>query len=237
MTAPSRTTGASFATSVPSEKSRVCCSPPRDLTTSRPGRTTPTARSSPCREAQQSKPRRLPVTTTVEGGSSDQLLPGSYERRPGVPPLASIRHGQSKGKRVVKYENSQSTRKNSPGRHTKELVCVQNHLRCCLRTNKLLDQAVRVVLRPATTLPLRFARCRAAATTLVQRSLCKSESSVPSTRGHELIARDITAAVDAGAPEVNPSLEAVSVRLHAEKSQKMAASGSDASEIATCSAR
>lgn len=81
--------------------------------------------------------------------------------------------------------------------------------------NKLLDQAVRVVPRPRDN----FASA--------VRAMHSGRYDTPSGRhgihrfrrleAHELLARDITAAVDAGAPERESEfLKRVSVRLHAE---------------------
>jgi site-specific DNA-adenine methylase len=81
--------------------------------------------------------------------------------------------------------------------------------------NKLLDQAVRVVPRPRDN----FASA--------VRAMRSGRYDTPSGRydnhrfrrleAHELLARDITAAVDAGAPERESEfLKRVSVRLHAE---------------------
>jgi hypothetical protein len=81
--------------------------------------------------------------------------------------------------------------------------------------NKLLDKAVRVVPRPRDD----FASA--------VRAMHSGRYDTPSGRhdihrfrrleAHELLARDITAAVDAGAPERESEfLKRVSVRLHAE---------------------
>lgn len=81
--------------------------------------------------------------------------------------------------------------------------------------NKLLDQAVRVVPRPRDN----FASA--------VRAMQSGRYDTPSRRhdshrfrrleAHELLARDITAAVEAGAPERESEfLKRVSVRLHAE---------------------